>query len=137
MLQRGISWKFDQNWTSISRECDRRDLEDIDGSWQETWRMGSSLMCWIILGYPQELILKVSWRSDLICLRYWGMSHLWQKHDIHANKQTYTAQIYIRLTKCLYLHYLGSNHNNNGTLFSPNLKVEESKVLQDFYFEAN
>ena len=41
-------------------------LEDAEGSWLATWRMGSSLTCWFTLGDPQELILKVSWRSDLI-----------------------------------------------------------------------
>ena len=28
---------------------------------------------WFILGDPQEVILKVLWRSDFIWLRYWGM----------------------------------------------------------------
>ena len=42
-LQKGISWKFDWNWTSFGKESDRRYLEDIEGSWLETWRMGSSL----------------------------------------------------------------------------------------------
>ena len=35
-----------------------------------SWRMGSSLMCWIFLEDPQELILEVLWRSDFIWLRY-------------------------------------------------------------------
>ena len=42
--------------------------------WLDTWRMGSFLTSWIILGDPQEVILKVLWRSDLIWLRYWGVS---------------------------------------------------------------
>ena len=35
-------------------------LEDVDGSWLETWRTGSSLTCWTISGDPKEHILKVS-----------------------------------------------------------------------------
>ena len=45
-------------------------LEDIDGSWLDTWRIGSSLTCWIILEDLLELTLKVSWRSDLIWMSY-------------------------------------------------------------------
>ena len=45
-------------------------LEEVEGSWLDTWRMRSLLTCWIILEDPQELVLKVSWRSDLIWLRY-------------------------------------------------------------------
>ena len=63
-------------------------LKDIDGSWLETWRNGSSLMCWIILGDPQELFLKVWWRSDYIWMRYWGVSCLWQKCDKYAEKHS-------------------------------------------------
>ena len=34
------------------------DLEDIQGSWRETWRTGSSLMSWMMFFYPKEYILK-------------------------------------------------------------------------------
>ena len=47
----------------------RGNLEDVEGSWQETLRMGLSLMSYIILIDHFEVILKVSWRSDFIWLR--------------------------------------------------------------------
>ena len=46
-------------------------LEDAEGSWLETWRMGSSLTCWIILEDPQELTLKV-WCQYLLIWPSYG-----------------------------------------------------------------
>ena len=43
-------------------------LEDVDGSWLE-----SSLTSLIILTDHNEVIMKMSWRSDLIWPRYWGV----------------------------------------------------------------
>ena len=34
-------------------------LEDIEGSWSETWRKGSSLKLWMISFYPKEDTLKM------------------------------------------------------------------------------
>ena len=59
-------------------------LEDVDGSWPETWRMGSFLTSLIILGDPQEVILKVSWRSDFIWLSYYSTNaniHMLRQKD--------------------------------------------------------
>ena len=59
-------------------------LEDVDGSWLETWRMGSFLTSWIIFGDPQEVILKVSWRSDFIWLSYYSTNaniHMLRQKD--------------------------------------------------------
>ena len=35
-------------------------LEDIDGSWLETWRMGSSLTSWIVLICDSWLVYQIS-----------------------------------------------------------------------------
>ena len=59
-------------------------LEDVDGSWPETWRMGSFLTSLIILGDPQEVILKVSWGSDFIWLSYYSTNaniHMLRQKD--------------------------------------------------------
>ena len=34
-------------------------LENVEGSWSETWRKGSSLMSWMMFVYPKEDKLKV------------------------------------------------------------------------------
>ena len=60
-------------------------LEDVDGSWLEMWRMGSFLTSWIIFGDPQEVILKVSWRSDFIWLSYYSTNaniHMLRQKDL-------------------------------------------------------
>ncbi len=44
-------------------------LEDIEGSWLETWRMGSFVTSCIMFIDYQEDILKVCWRSDMLWLR--------------------------------------------------------------------
>ena len=45
------------------------DLEDVDGSWLDTWRMGSSLTSYIMLLDDMGYNLKVWWRSDMNNLR--------------------------------------------------------------------
>ena len=48
-------------WKYVRKGGSKRgDLEDIEGSWQETWRTGSSLMSWMTLFDPKDHILKVS-----------------------------------------------------------------------------
>ena len=46
-------------WKYVRKGGSRRgDLEDIEGSWQETWRTGSSMMSWMMFFYPKEDTLK-------------------------------------------------------------------------------
>ena len=63
LTQRKTSWKFDVDIfiRSVSGiPCLWRGyLEDIEGSWQETWRTESSRTSWITLVKPKEDILKV------------------------------------------------------------------------------
>ena len=45
-------------------------LEDVEGSWQETWRTGSALMSWKYLVDPKHDILKVlCWYFDRKCVK--------------------------------------------------------------------
>ena len=59
-----IPWKFcvDIFMGSVSgRGGSRRGyLEDVEGSWPETWRTGSSLALWMYLVDPKDHILNVS-----------------------------------------------------------------------------
>ena len=61
-----ISWKFsvDIFIGSVSSMggalCVYLEDEDVEGSWQETWRTGSSLTSWMYLVDPKDHILKVS-----------------------------------------------------------------------------
>ena len=75
-LCRGVWWFYPHPWSPY--------LEDVDGSWLEMWRMGSFLTSWIIFGDPQEVILKVSWRSDFIWLSYYSTNaniHMLRQKD--------------------------------------------------------
>ena len=60
---RKIPWKFhvDIIIKSVSgRGCQEwGDLEDIEGSWPQTWRTGSSIKLWMYLVDPRDHILKV------------------------------------------------------------------------------
>ena len=74
---RKIPWKFhvDIFIRSVSRMGGPSwgYLEDIEGSWTETWRTWSSLMSWMILFYPQEDTLKVScWYLYWKCVKNGG-----------------------------------------------------------------
>ena len=44
-------------------------LWDICGSWMETGKIESTLQSWTILCFPQEVFMKVLWRSGLIWWR--------------------------------------------------------------------
>ena len=45
-------------------------LEDVEGSWPETWRTGSSLMSWMTFFEPNEDTLKIScWYLYWKCVR--------------------------------------------------------------------
>ena len=61
---RKIPWKFcvDIFSRSVSgmRGQEGGYLENIEGSWLETWRIWSSLMLWMTFVYPEDHILKVS-----------------------------------------------------------------------------
>ena len=61
---RKIAWKFcvDISIRSVSRMGGQEGgyLEDVDGSWPETWRSGSSLTSWMMMFDPKEDTLKVS-----------------------------------------------------------------------------
>ena len=46
---RSVSWRGGPSW---------RYLEDLEGSWQETWRTGSFLMAWMTMFDPKEDTLK-------------------------------------------------------------------------------
>ena len=50
------------------------DLEAIEGSWQETWRTGWSLMLWMTFFDPKDHILKVS-----VCYPHVLLSYKWFK----------------------------------------------------------
>ena len=60
---RKILWKFrvDIFIRSVSRMGGQEGgyLEEVEGSWPENWRTGSSLMLWMIFFYPKEDTLKV------------------------------------------------------------------------------
>ena len=49
-------------------------LEDAEGSWQETWRTGSSLLSWMTLVEPKDHILKVSCHYLYFWQRYKGVT---------------------------------------------------------------
>ena len=54
---RKIPWKFciDIPIRSVSGGESRRvQMEDVEGSWRETWKTGSSLMTWMTLGDPKD-----------------------------------------------------------------------------------
>ena len=59
-----IPWKFYVD--IVTRRVSRMGgpswgyLEDVEGSWLETWRTGTSLMSWMTLVDPKDPILKVS-----------------------------------------------------------------------------
>ena len=61
---RKIPWKFrvDISIRSVSRMGGQEGgyLEDVNGSWPETWRSGSSLTSWMMMFDPKEDTLKVS-----------------------------------------------------------------------------
>ena len=52
-------------------------LEDIEGSWLETWRTGSSLMSWMPLFDPKDHILKVSGCYPHVLLSYIWFRSKW------------------------------------------------------------
>ena len=60
---RKIPWKFhvDKFIRSVSRMGGQEwgYLEEVEGSWPETWRIESSLMSWMTLFEPNEDTLKV------------------------------------------------------------------------------
>ena len=63
---RKIPWKFrvDISIRSVSRRGDQEGgyLEDVEGSWPETWKTGSYLTSWMMFFYPKEYTLKIlSW----------------------------------------------------------------------------
>ena len=98
---RKIPWKFhvDIIIRNVSgRGCQEGgDLEDIEGSWPEIWRTGSSMTLWMYLVDPRDHILKFcvtilifGWNIR-VC--YHGNKNVTHKQ---TNKQTDTWQIYIR-----------------------------------------
>ena len=64
LTPRKIPWKF--HGDIFIRSVSRMEgpswgyLEDVEGSWPETWMTESSLMSWMILFDPKEYTLKVS-----------------------------------------------------------------------------
>ena len=75
---RKIPWKFcvDIFTGSVSGIGGQEggDLEAIEGSWQETWRTGWSLMLWMTFFDPKDHILKVS-----VCYPHVLLSYKWFK----------------------------------------------------------
>jgi hypothetical protein len=58
------SWHLEWSWYVILDLCAKFQLSSLIRSvsktdWLETWKLGSFLTSWIILGDPQEVILKV------------------------------------------------------------------------------
>ena len=65
-------------WKYVRKGGSRRgDLEDIEGSWQETWRTGSSLMSWMTFFDPKDHILKVSGCYPHVLLSYKWFRSKW------------------------------------------------------------
>ena len=70
-------------------------LEDVEGSWPETWRTGSSLTTWMTLGDPKDLILKVLSLSLFLAEIYKFVVFVKNVTDIRQTTyiHTYTAEI--------------------------------------------
>ena len=74
---RKVHWKFhvDILIRSVSGRGVKKGgyLEDIEGSWLETWRTGSFLTSWMMFFYPMEDTLKIScWYFNYNCVRKGG-----------------------------------------------------------------
>ena len=82
-------------------------LEDIEGSWLETWRTGSFLTSWMMFFYPMEDTLKIScWYFNYNCVRKWGSRrggtwrkmrvpdwrYAWQGHSWHYEWYFFTLR---------------------------------------------
>ena len=77
LLPQRTLWKFhvDISIGSVSgRGCQEGGyLEDIEGSWPETWRTGLFLTSWMVFFYPKEDTLKIScWYLNQKCVRKGG-----------------------------------------------------------------
>ena len=118
-----IPWKFrvDIFIRSVSRMGGPswEYLEDVEGSWQETWRTGSSLTSWMYLVDPKNHILNV------LChyLYFWPRYRVcYARNKNVTRKQTDTAQIYIRYIISLkifkQISYLGYVNDFDNVLAS-------------------
>ena len=88
---RKIPWKFrvDIFIRSVSGMGGQEGgyLEEVEGSWPETWRTGLSMTLWMYLVDPKNHILKVSCHYLYFRLKYKHMSRLSQ--NVTDIRQTY------------------------------------------------